>query len=90
MGVDPYQFNPRRLGDAGGLPLGRWCGISLDHPLGVEPGTGRDLFARLLYGSRVSCSSPSSAPFITMSVAPAVGVIAGFSRGWAGHRARPP
>lgn len=44
----------------GGVPLGSFGGISADHWLGVEPGTGRDLFVRLLHGARISSSSPSA------------------------------
>ena len=54
VGVTPTAFYPDTVSDAGGLPIGRWGGVSLDHPLGVEPATGYDIFARLLYGSRVS------------------------------------
>ena len=32
------------------LPAGDWWGISWDHPLGVEPGLGRDVASRLWYG----------------------------------------
>ena len=82
FGVDPYAFDPKSVSDAGGLPLGRWGGISLEHPLGVEPGTGRDLFARLLYGSRASLLIAFVAMLITLVLGVTVGVIAGFSRGW--------
>jgi ABC-type dipeptide/oligopeptide/nickel transport system permease subunit len=82
VGVDPYSFNPTTLDDAGGLPLGRWGGMSLDHPLGVEPQTGRDLFARLLYGSRISLLIALSGTVITLFLGVIIGIIAGYSRGW--------
>lgn len=81
VGVDTETFNPKAINNAGGLPLGKWGGISLEHPLGVEPGTGRDLFARLLYGSRLSLLIALSATLITVSVGVTVGIIAGYSRG---------
>jgi len=81
LGVDPTTFNPDTVNDAGALPLGRWGGISLDHPLGVEPGTGRDILARLLYGSRISLLIALSATIITVTVGVTVGILAGYSRG---------
>jgi peptide/nickel transport system permease protein len=82
FGVDPLTFNNKVIDDAGGLPAGRWGGISLAHPLGVEPGTGRDLFARLLYGSRISLLIAFTGTFVTLMLGVVVGVIAGYSRGW--------
>ncbi len=82
VGVDPLSFNSKVIDDAGGLPAGRWGGISLDHPLGVEPGTGRDLFARLLYGSRISLLIAFSGTFVTLTIGVTIGIIAGYSRGW--------
>jgi ABC-type dipeptide/oligopeptide/nickel transport system permease subunit len=81
VGVDPTSFNPEAIDNAGGLPRGTLGGISLDHPLGVEPGTGRDLFARLLYGSRLSLLIALSATAITVTVGVTVGILAGYSRG---------
>ena len=82
VGVDPLSFNSKVIDDSGGLPKGRWGGISLAHPLGVEPGTGRDLFARLLYGSRISLLIAFTGTFITLILGVVIGVIAGYSRGW--------
>jgi peptide/nickel transport system permease protein len=81
VGVDPDTFNSKVISDSGGLPLGWGGGISIHHPFGVEPGTGRDLFARLLYGSRVSLLIAFSATTITVVVGVTVGIIAGYSRG---------
>lgn len=86
VGVDPYSFHndPKEgiISDAGGLPLGRWGGISLEHPLGVEPLTGRDIFARLLYGARISLLIALSSTLLTMVLGVVMGIIAGYSKGW--------
>jgi len=42
--------------DPQGMPTGFGGGISWQHPFGLEPGAGRDVFAMLLYGSRISFS----------------------------------
>ena len=82
LGIDPYSTNTALVSDAGGLPLGKFGGISLAHPLGVEPLTGRDLFARLLYGARVSLIVAISATALTMILGVFFGLIAGYARGW--------
>lgn len=81
VGVNPYDFNTDLLSDAGSLPLGQFGGVSWDHPLGVEPLTGRDILARLLYGSRISLFIALSATVITVVVGTIVGIVAGYSRG---------
>jgi ABC-type dipeptide/oligopeptide/nickel transport system permease subunit len=82
VGVHPTKFYPETVSDAGGLPLGKWGGISLDHPLGVEPSTGYDIFARLLYGSRISLLIAVLGTTITLFLGITIGIIAGYSRGW--------
>lgn len=81
LGVNPYDFNTDLLSDAGSLPLGSFGGVSLDHPLGVEPLTGRDISARLLFGTRISLFIALSATLITVVVGTVVGIVAGYSRG---------
>ena len=81
IGVNPFDFNTKLLSDAGSLPLGPLGGVSLDHPLGVEPLTGRDILARLLYGTRISLFIALSATLITVVVGTVVGIVAGYSRG---------
>jgi peptide/nickel transport system permease protein len=82
FGVDPFSTNLDKVSTAGGLPLGRLGGMSWDHPLGVEPLTGRDLMARLLYGARVSLIVAVSATALTMVLGVVIGLIAGYARGW--------
>lgn len=81
LGVNPYDFNTDLLSDAGSLPLGPFGGVSLAHPLGVEPLTGRDILARLLFGTRISLLIAVSATIITVVLGTIVGVISGYSRG---------
>jgi hypothetical protein len=47
LGINPDDLNLDVL-DTAGVPTLPNGGISLDHPLGLTPGTGRDLLANLL------------------------------------------
>src|SRR5437764_15157830 len=50
-GQDTTTYHSNLLDSArGGVPLGSFGGVGVRHWLGVEPTTGRDLFARALYG----------------------------------------
>ncbi|MBI1351065.1 MAG: ABC transporter permease subunit [Actinomycetales bacterium] len=83
LGVNPYDFDLTVLDPSqGSLPAGAWGGISLEHPLGVEPLTGRDLLARLLFGARVSLLIAISAVAIIAIVGTTIGIVAGYKGGW--------
>lgn len=82
VGTDPYSTNTNLVSQAGGLPLGSFGGISWDHPLGVEPLTGRDLLARLLFGTRISLTVAISATALTMVLGVVIGLVSGYARGW--------
>ncbi|MGR8008154.1 ABC transporter permease [Streptomyces hypolithicus] len=70
--VDPYL---------GGLPLGSFGGIGTDHWLGVEPVTGRDLFARVVHGAQVSLLIAFSATAMVVVAGTAAGIAAGYFGG---------
>ncbi|GAA4494752.1 ABC transporter permease [Actinoallomurus oryzae] len=54
-GQDATTYHPELLNSArGGVPRGAFGGASGAHWLGVEPTTGRDLFARALGGAQIS------------------------------------
>lgn len=67
--------------DSQGLPVGKFGGISLDHPLGVEPGAGRDLLTMLLYGSRISFSVAIITTFSSIGLGMLIGISVGYFRG---------
>jgi peptide/nickel transport system permease protein len=81
FGVDPYAFDKSAISEAGGRPKLPNGGISPEHILGVEWGTGRDIFAQLLFGLRISLIIATSATFITVAIGTIIGIIAGYTGG---------
>jgi peptide/nickel transport system permease protein len=82
-GQDPTTYHPSLVDSArGGVPIGSFGGISGDHWLGVEPQTGRDLFARLVYGARVSLGVALAATVIQVVVGVAMGIASALGSGW--------
>jgi len=63
------------------MPIGAWGGISWAHPLGVEPGTGRDVFALALYGARTSFIVAIIATAGTISLGMLIGIATGYFKG---------
>lgn len=80
LGISPNTLDRDSLNDYG-LPQGRFGGISAEHWLGVEPGTGRDILARLIYGARLSLFVGLVATLITTSVGMVLGLVGGYLRG---------
>lgn len=81
LGIDPYSLDRDALNEYG-LPLGRFGGISAEHWLGVEPGTGRDILARLIYGARISLFVGLVSTLLATVIGVSVGLLTGWLRGW--------
>lgn len=82
-GQDPTTYHPSLVDSArGGVPVGSFGGLSADHWLGVEPQTGRDLFARLVYGARVSLGVALGATVVQVLIGVVVGVAAALGSRW--------
>ncbi|NEE12245.1 ABC transporter permease, partial [Streptomyces sp. SID7499] len=82
-GQDPNTYHPDLVDSAaGGVPIGSFGGISGEHWLGVEPQTGRDLFARVVYGARVSLGVALVATVLQIALGLVIGLAAALgSRG---------
>lgn len=81
FGVLDYKgFNQSLLNEFT-LPKGKLGGISWDHPLGVEPGSGRDVLARVWYGITFSLVMAVAATAISVGLGTIFGIIAGVSGG---------
>lgn len=77
-GQNPTAYHPGLVDSAtGGVPLGSFGGISADHWLGVEPLTGRDLFARVVHGARVSLGVALGATVLQVIIGVVTGLAAG-------------
>lgn len=81
LNIDPYALDREAINDFG-LPAGPMGGISWDHPFGVEPGTGRDILGRLMYGARISLLVGAIGTFLTTVVGVTLGIVAGLRRGF--------
>lgn len=80
IGVDPNTLNLEAL-NASGIPKGEAAKFSLEHPLGLVPGTGRDLLAQLLYGSRISFMVAIITTVTALTIGFFVGILGGYFRG---------
>ncbi len=81
IGVDPFTYHPDTLGPES-APAGQFGGISLAHPFGVEPLSGRDLFAIVVYGARTSLLVGAIAAVATTAIITVIGMAAGYLGGW--------
>ena len=80
FGLDPRERHNDLLNNQG-YPLGGFNGISWSHPLGLEPGIGHDLLARLLFGARISFFVALVVTISTVAIGVFVGILMGYFRG---------
>lgn len=80
LGLKNGAIYPEEL-NSQALPKGSFGGVSLKHPLGVEPGAGRDLLTLLLYGSRISFSVAIITTVTSIGLGMLIGITVGYFRG---------
>jgi peptide/nickel transport system permease protein/oligopeptide transport system permease protein len=82
VGVNPNDFNEKLVDASLQTPIGKWNGISRDHPFGIEPVNGRDIFARVVYGARISLLIAFMATLLSVAIGTVMGIVAGYFGGW--------
>jgi peptide/nickel transport system permease protein len=80
--LDPDKFHQNLVDPNLLAPKGGWGGISLSHPLGVDPLYGRDMLARIIEGSWLSLLVATGATVLSSVIGTVLGVVAGYYGGW--------
>ena len=78
----PYTYHENLVDPTYSRPYGAFGGISMAHPFGIEPITGRDLLARVVYGARVSLIIAFLSTLLAVGIGVVMGIVAGYSGGW--------
>jgi len=79
---NPNIYHANLINSTFSRPNGPFGGISVAHPLGVEPLTGRDMLARIVIGARYSLLIGFLATALAVVLGVLAGVIAGYFGGW--------
>jgi peptide/nickel transport system permease protein len=76
--LDPYSYHDNLLGNFS-IPKGSFGGVTLKHPFGVDPSTGRDIFSRVLLGISFSLLIATSATLLSVVLGATLGIISGYA-----------
>ena len=79
---DPNVYHPNLINSTFSRPNGPFGGVSLAHPLGVEPLTGRNMLSRVVIGARYSLLIGFLATALAVIIGAVMGIIAGYFGGW--------
>ena len=79
---NPDTYHPNLLNPTLLSPNGPFGGISVAHPFGLEPETGRDVLSRIVNGARYSLLIASLATALAVAIGVFFGIIAGYFGGW--------
>jgi peptide/nickel transport system permease protein/oligopeptide transport system permease protein len=82
FGHPPSEYHTDLVDPTFQTPKGKLSGITSDYLLGVEPGTGRDVFSRIVYGARISLLVAFLATALSVGIGTILGVTAAFFGGW--------
>src|ERR1700749_326546 len=78
---NPNLYHLNLINPTFSRPNGPFGGISLAHPLGVEPLTGRDILSRIVNGAQYSMLIAFAATVLTVVIGVVSGVTAGYFGG---------
>jgi peptide/nickel transport system permease protein len=80
--VGPYDLYLDQLDSTkANFPIGAMGGVSWAHPFGVTPEDGRDIFANVLFGSRISFTVAIITTVSSIGIGLLLGITAGYFRG---------
>jgi peptide/nickel transport system permease protein len=79
---NPDTYHPNLLNPTLLNPNGAFGGISIAHPFGVEPSTGRDVLSEVVNGARYSLIIAFLATVLAVVIGVFFGLIAGYFGGW--------
>jgi len=81
-GSDPYTINTNLIDPNLQIPIGSMGGMSGHHWLGIDLPEGRDLFARIALGARVSLGIAGLSTLVAIVIGVVLGMTAGYFGGW--------